>query len=278
MPDLPGVLDRLRLGLRRLSGRPLPPARPERPATTPVPKPATPDVVDPASELPLPPTRLRAGGTNFRADADFLTTAAREAKRLVADAGSPRPLRVLDLGCGAGRLAYGLIAMDAPIARYDGVDVMAPQIDWCAQQVTPRHPEYRFTTIDVYNERYNPAGAKEAAEAGLPLEAASYDLAYAYSVFSHLRSPDVRAYLVEFARLLVPGGIAIVTGFIEDGVPDEMVNPPGYLEEAWGGPLHCVRYDRAFLEGVARDAGLTVERFEHGEEANGQSRLTLRQG
>jgi hypothetical protein len=32
------------------------------------------------------------------------------------------------------------------------------------------------------------------------------------------------------------------------------------------------------MERMARDAGLTVERFEHGQEANGQSRLILRRG
>ena len=275
MPDVAGVIDRLRLGFRRFTGGSRP--RPTRSGTAGVvPEPASTGAVDPSSELPLPPARLRAGGANFRADADFIATAVKEARRLVADAGSPRPLRVLDLGCGAGRLAYGLIEIEASIARYDGVDVMAPQIDWCVQQVTPRHPEYRFSTIDVYNERYNPGGARAASDTALPLEPGSYDVAYAYSVFSHLVSSDVRAYLVEFARLLLPGGIAIVTGFIEDGVPDEMVNPPGYLDEAWGGPLHCVRYDRTFLEGMAREAGLVVERFEHGQEANGQSRLTLR--
>lgn len=226
----------------------------------------------------MPPTRLRAGGANFRADADFIASATKEARRVVADAGPPRPLRLLDLGCGAGRLAYGLIEISAPIVRYDGVDVMAPQIEWCAQNVTPRHPEYRFRTIDVYNERYNPGGARAASDTGLPLESGSYDVAYAYSVFSHLLTADVRAYLEEFARLLVPGGLAMVTGFIEEDVPDEAVNPPGYLEESWGGPLHCVRFARMHMERMAREAGLTVERFEHGQEANGQSRLILRRG
>lgn len=260
-----GAIGRLRARLGRLAGRPAPQGS----------RPALPEE---SAELPLPPAGLRAGGANFRADRDFLATATKEATRLVADAGSPRPLRLLDLGCGAGRLAYGLIAAEAPIARYDGVDVMPRQIEWCVQQVTPRHPEYRFTTIDVYNERYNPGGARAVSDSGLPFETGSYDVAYAYSVFSHLLSADVRAYLAEFARLLAPSGIAIVTGFIEDDVPDEMVNPPGYLEEAWDGPLHCVRYARSYLEGMARDAGLTVERFEHGQEANGQSRLILRRG
>jgi SAM-dependent methyltransferase len=264
-----GALARLRASVGRLAQ---PPARADAPPTRAEAPPANP------AELPLPPPRLRAGGANFRADADFLATATKEARLVVAEAGSPLSLSILDLGCGAGRLAYGLIGIEAPIARYDGVDVMPPQIEWCAENVTPRHPEYRFRTIDVYNERYNPGGARAASDTALPFEAGSYDVAYAYSVFSHLLTADVRAYLAEFARLLVPGGLAMVTGFIEDGVPDEAVNPPGYLDAAWGGPLHCVRYARTHMERMARDAGLTVERFEHGQEANGQSRLILRRG
>ena len=226
--------------------------------------------------MPLPPGRLRAGGANFRADADFIGTAVGEARRLVAGAASTHPLAVLDLGCGAGRLAYGLIEIDAPIARYEGIDVMAPQIDWCTQTITPRHPAYRFQAIDVYNERYNPNGSRAATETTLPFPPDSFDIAYAYSVLSHLQGADVRAYLREFARLLVVDGVAIVTAFVEEDVPNETVNPPGYQNESWGGPLHCVRYARSNVERMARDAGLTVKRFEYGQEANGQSRLSLR--
>ena len=259
---MPGsVIARVWAGVGRIMRRPGP--APAGPMATP-------------TSMPLPPTRLRAGGAHFRADEDFMASAILEARRVIAEAGSAHAVTILDLGCGAGRLAYGLIAIEAPIARYEGVDVMAAQIEWCVENVTPRHPGYRFQTIDVYNERYNRDGSRAVADAALPLAGRSIDVAYAYSVFSHLQTADVRAYLHEFARTLVADGVAFVTAFVEDDVADETVNPPDYQHESWGGPLHCVRFSRTHVEHMVREAGLTIDRFDYGQEANGQSRLSLR--
>jgi glycosyltransferase involved in cell wall biosynthesis/SAM-dependent methyltransferase len=223
----------------------------------------------------LPPTRLRAGGAHFRDDDDFLHSAIAEAREVVAAAASIRPLTVLDLGCGAGRLAYGLIAIQAPVARYEGVDVMPAPIEWCARTISPGHDAFRFRSIDVYNERYNPGGSGTVVDGALPFEATSFGVAYAYSVFSHMLTADVLAYLREFDRLLTADGVALVTAFVEDDVPDEVVNPPGYQGMAWGGALHCVRFSRAHFDSLVRVAGLQVVRFEHGQATDGQSRLTL---
>jgi len=248
--------------------------------------------------LPLPPVRLRAAGAHFRDDAAFLASAVAEARLIVAEAHRvvaeaeaeskgepaaqpaardvpPRFLSILDVGCGAGRLAYGLIAAEAPIGRYEGVDVMAAPIDWCAQTISPGHDAYQFRTIDVYNERYNPAGAKVATDAALPFDDGSFDLVYAFSVFSHMLTADVRAYLLEFARLLAARGVVMITAFVEDGVPDEAVNPVGYQEIAWGGALHCVRFSRAHVEKMIEGAGLRIGRFDHAAAEDGQSRLIL---
>jgi SAM-dependent methyltransferase len=229
-----------------------------------------------AATMPLPPVALRAGGKHFRDDAAFLASAVDEARRVVAEHGSTGSLSLLDVGCGAGRLAYGLIAIEAPVARYEGIDVMAPPVDWCSEVVSPSQRAYRFRTIDVYNERYNPAGSRAAAEVTLPFDDGSFDVAYAYSVFSHMLTADVRAYLNEFDRVLAGDGVAIITAFVEDDVPDEVVNPPGYQDIAWGGALHCVRFSRGHFEAVASDAGLRIDGFEHGEATDGQSRIVLR--
>jgi SAM-dependent methyltransferase len=226
--------------------------------------------------LPLPPVGLRAGGGHFREDAAFLASAVEEARHVVDQRVSHEPLSLLDLGCGAGRLAYGLIAIDAPIARYEGVDVMAPPIDWCNATIRPANHAYRFRTTDVYNARYNPVGAHPAAAVTLPFEDGAFDVAYAYSVFSHMLTGDVRAYLAEFARVLSPDGVAVITAFVEDDVPDQAVNPPGYQGIVWGGALHCVRFSRAHFEAVAGDAGLRIAGFEHGRATDGQSRILLR--
>lgn len=231
-----------------------------------------------ALALPLPPVALRAGGVHFRDDAAFVASARAEAGQVVAEllAVGSRGLSVLDVGCGAGRLAYGLIAVDAPVVRYEGVDVMAPPIAWCRDTISPVQPAYRFRTIDVYNERYNPTGSQAAIGVALPFDDRTFDIAYAYSVFSHMHTEDVRAYLFEFARLLSDDGVAMVTAFVEEDVPDEVVNPPGYQGIAWGGALHCVRFARAHFEEVVGDAGMRISNFEHGQATDGQSRITLR--
>jgi hypothetical protein len=84
----------------------------------------------------------------------------------------------------------------------------------------------------------------------------------------------VRAYLNEFRRVLVPGGRAFLTAFVESGVPPMSINPPDYLR-AWSGPLHCVRYDREFFEVLVAEAGFRLEHFVHGQETDGQSAVYL---
>ena len=90
-----------------------------------------------------------------------------------------------------------------------------------------------------------------------------------------MRSAGVGAYLEEFRRLLVPGGRVFLTAFVEPGVTDEEVNPQGYGELKWSGPLHCVRFGREFFEGMIRDRGFGVDAMEHGAETDGQSGFYL---
>jgi SAM-dependent methyltransferase len=262
VPRMPGSMTaRIEARLRRLFSRPAPDASPiGRPVN-----------------LPLPPNRLRAGGVHFRADRDFLASAVAEADRVVRDARSARPFSLLDIGCGAGRLAYGLLAAGSPVARYEGIDVMPAPIAWCEETISGRYPTFRFGTIDVYNERYNPDGSRQAAGTSLPFEDGSFDVIYAYSVFSHMLTDDVRAYLGEVARVMARDGVGIVTAFVEDGVPEEEVNPPGYQGLEWRGALHCVRFSRGHFEAMAGAAGLRVASFEHGRETDGQSRILFEQ-
>jgi SAM-dependent methyltransferase len=230
---------------------------------------------DEVTGLRLPPFTLRAGGQHFRKNADFLASAAREVGVLV-DVGALGPdTRVLDVGCGAGRLAFGLIARFGDEVSYRGVDVMPQPIDWCKRHISTSHPGYAFLRIDVSNDRYNPNGTLAASTTRLPFESAEFDLVYAYSVLSHMDGVDVAAYLREFRRVMSPGGRAVVTAFVESGVDDEVVNPPGYGPITWSGELHCVRFSVQRFEEFVREAGLLIERLDHRTETEGQSRLIL---
>ncbi|WP_299034361.1 class I SAM-dependent methyltransferase [uncultured Pseudokineococcus sp.] len=231
---------------------------------------ARPPSAPPAGEVPLPPLELRTGGAHFTDDQDYRRLAARDVRGLQERAGLGAASRLLDWGCGAGRLAVGLRATGAEFGSYLGVDVQADHVAWAqANLATDR---ISFVRVDDPNARYNPGGT---AVRDLPAEDASVDVLHAYSVFSHMTADDTARYLEGVCRVLAPAGRAVVTAFVERGVPSWSVNPPGYGPLAWEGPLHCVRYDEDFFADLVAASGLAVVDLSRGGETDGQSLLVL---
>lgn len=221
----------------------------------------------------IPAKHLRSGGKPFRRDEHFLASAQAEAQRLIEHFGLAATSRVLDVGCGVGRLAIGILDQLGEIGEYRGVDVNETATHWCQEHLTPQHPGFQFIHLEAGNPRYNPRGRQMDAGFRLAFDDERFDIVYLYSVFSHMTTEDVVAYLREFRRLLPPSGRLFLTAFIEDGVPDMTVNPRGYGDMRWVGPLHCVRYDRSFFESLLADSGFGVDRLDHGVETGGQSAL-----
>lgn len=229
------------------------------------------DAPTPDISVPLPPPRLRMGGAHFRKDADFVEAGVRDVRLLRRRAGLTRKSRLLDWGCGAGRLAIGVRHLLGNVAEYHGIDVQPELLDWARDNLSDAHT--RFTLVDQRNERYNPDGDETFA---IPAAPESVDVLYSYSVFSHMLPADVAGYSATIARILAPEGRALMTAFVEDGVPDCTENPTDYRKLEWKGALHCVRYDRRFFESTVYDAGLSVDEFVYGRETDGQSMYVLR--
>jgi SAM-dependent methyltransferase len=121
--------------------------------------------------------------------------------------------RVLDLGSGLGRMALPLTEyLDG--GSYAGFDVGRAMIRWCSRHITPRHPNFEFSWVPVYNGMYNPFGTLSATEYRFPYEDSSFDFAFATSLFTHLFRGDVDHYLAETARVLKPGGTGLFTFFL----------------------------------------------------------------
>lgn len=224
-----------------------------------------------ASDVPLPPTRLRMGGAHFRKDADFIRSAAQDVRLLRRRAGLTAESRLLDWGCGAGRLAVGVKRVLGHVADYHGVDVQPDLVAWAQDHLADEHT--RFTLVDQHNERYNPGGTPSF---DIPAEDESVDVLYSYSVFSHMLSEDVAGYASTIARILAPGGRAWMTAFVEDGVQDCVENPTDYDILNWKGPLHCVRFERRHFEDLLWNSGLAVDQYTHGTATDGQSAYVLR--
>src|SRR5439155_26776504 len=114
--------------------------------------------------------------------------------------------RVLDLGCGIGRMAVALTRYLDHRGSYEGLDIVEAGIKWCTKHVTPRFPSFRFQLADVFNSHYNPKGKFKPSEYRLPYQADDFDFVFLTSVFTHMFAPEVENYLSEVHRVLRPGG------------------------------------------------------------------------
>ena len=122
--------------------------------------------------------------------------------------------RVLDVGCGIGRMAVPLTGYLDDQGSYEGFDVFPEGVRWCQENITPKYPNFRFRVADIRNKEYNPGGSFAASEYEFPYEDESFDFVLLTSVFTHLLPDEVENYLSEIGRVLAPGGRCLASFFL----------------------------------------------------------------
>jgi SAM-dependent methyltransferase len=157
---------------------------------------------------------------------------------IVGAAGLAPGERVLDIGCGPGQMALRL-APRLGTGRYEGFDVSARAIAWARDRVSPTDPRLHFTQVDAGNDLYNPGGATDAGELRFPYPDAYFDLAFAGSLFTHLRPRESAHYLREARRVLRPGGRIASTWFLLNDESERLLaaGAARYSELEGGEPL-----------------------------------------
>jgi methyltransferase family protein len=195
--------------------------------------------------LPVPPSGVVAvtqGGDNARSYRDSIVSSFVTSQILLREAGiDPDALRsVLDIGCGTGRLLIGWQLSDER-RRTVGVDMNAELIAWnhanlhgIEWQQSPVLPPLQF-------------------------EPAQFDLLMLASVFTHLPLAWQRAWIVEFQRLLKPGGVVLLTLMghpyvrtILDAQGRALFERSGYMEN-FGGPVGSNEYGTFHSEAFVRE-------------------------
>jgi SAM-dependent methyltransferase len=217
-----------------------------------------------------PPRRLQYVGRGE----DFDSTGAFWRHRLVDEHGLRPDGAVLDIGCGVGRTAVALCP-HLTEGFYEGFDIVPQFIRWCRRRITPRYPNFRFQLADVRNRQYNRAGGVPADAFEFPYPADSFDIAFAASVFTHMRPNEIRRYMSEASRVLRPGGVLLASLFAVDSDVEELIaggrsafRLDHELRDSRGNrflatddrvPEYCIGIDASDAERFAGEVGLEPE-------------------
>lgn len=130
--------------------------------------------------------------------------------------------RVLDAACGEG---YGSALLAAEAASVTGIDIDAP-------------------TIANARDRYATIGNLTFVDASvtcLPLADASVDVVVSFETIEHLPAAEQPRMLAEFARVLAPGGVLVLSA-------------PNRIEysdkRSYANPFHLHEHDRVELDAL----------------------------
>ena len=162
------------------------------------------------SRPPLVPPRMMDHNHSFKGGEELVGMLKKHAGLLPTD-------RVLDVGCGIGRVAAPLTEYLNASGSYVGVDIVKPAVDWMQNAYAKDHKNFTFYHLDVHNSAYNPSGKQAADQVVFPFPGDSqFDVIFLISVFTHMYPEHIRHYIKLFEQQLKPGGRLFASMFIND--------------------------------------------------------------
>ncbi len=147
-------------------------------------------------------------------DADFKKIGEEFLRYFIEFAGLRPDERVLDVGCGIGRMAVPLAGYLDRSAVYEGFDIVPAWINWCRQKISPRYHNFHFQLADIFNSYYNPKGKIAASDYSFPYSSDYFDFVFLTSVFTHILRQDLEAYFREISRVLKREGRCTITFYL----------------------------------------------------------------
>lgn len=146
---------------------------------------------------------------DFRASGDAVLA------ELVRYGGLKPSDRVLDIGCGNGRITRPLQGFLDPSSAYLGFDLSRAAVAGCRRRYGA-DGRFRFEHADLANSEYNRGGSLAQEAFVFPTDDRSIDFAFAISVLTHMEIEPIAQYARELQRVLAPGGRAFLTLFLLD--------------------------------------------------------------
>ena len=155
--------------------------------------------------------RLRQSGP-FTSKDQFINSSLNDFKSLLRMTSITPGHNVLDYGCGLGRLCVPLRPYLSDGGSYVGIDTDRAATEY----LNDLHPDqdFAFHHVDIFSQMYNREGQpikKALRKAKLDNKV---DLAFLFSVFTHVLPDDVAPLLKFLAKNVKKGGQIFATFFI----------------------------------------------------------------
>ena len=129
---------------------------------------------------------------------------------------------VLDIGSGIGRTAVKLTSYLDKDGVYEGFDVVEKGVRWCQQKISVAYTNFNFQYVPLHNDLYN-SNSKSAVDFNFPYSDNHFDIAFLFSVFTHMGIDEIEHYLHQIYRVLKPGGQCLATCFVYDAELEKVI-------------------------------------------------------
>ncbi|MEM1200743.1 MAG: class I SAM-dependent methyltransferase, partial [Pseudomonadota bacterium] len=120
--------------------------------------------------------------------------------------------RVLDYGSGIGRMAVPFKFFLSDAGDYVGVDIMKEAVEGCQKRFSGE-ANFEFRHINLYNKMYNPQGSASCEDLPITLPR-SRDVAFMFSIATHLLPGTIEPVMQAVSSALRPGGELLVSFFL----------------------------------------------------------------
>jgi SAM-dependent methyltransferase len=193
--------------------------------------------------------------------------------------------RLLDFGCGIGRVLLSVLKHRSEVGSITGFDIMPQVIQFCDTHIARAFANTKFEVIQGSNDHYDhfiAAAVPHAPKSYAQLQSeygSTFTGAYAFSVFTHVEIADFRSLLRLLSNLLVPTGELLFTAFLltpfsrhairegtalfEFGATLSEDNDDVFIGNS-SDRLSFIAFDLDLVERMVFEAGLVITRIEHG--------------
>ncbi len=178
--------------------------------------------------------------------------------------------KILDIGCGQGRMAVPLTKFLESSGAYEGFDIFQSGIEWCKKNISTRYSNFNFQLVNIYNKEYNPNGKIQPSDFKFPYESNYFDFIFATSVFTHMLPEDLDNYFAEINRVLKNNGKCLLTFLLLNSQSQNSIKLKKskiefeYLDENYylmyrDVPEHTIAYKEKFIKEIYEKHGLIIE-------------------